>query len=266
MISGSMLNRGEAALTNKNKTVIRTMELLTLFMEHAELTFQEIVELSDVPKSSVFRMLTSLEEMKFLEKGIDNKYRLGTIFLQFGHLVSSRMNIRQFAEPIMRALHEETREAINLAILEQDEAVYVEKIDHYQKVKLYTSVGRRSPLYGGACARAILTFMPDSQIEAYLKRVTLVPYTESTLVSQKELWRAIEESRERGYTVSMSELENHTASVAAPIYNYRGEVIASISIAGIEHDFTEEVVTHYGEQMKKAAEEISKQLGYQTQK
>lgn len=249
-------------MTNKNKTAIRTMELIHLFTEHSALTFQEIIDISGIPKSSVFRMLSSLEEMKFLEKGEDAKYRLGTIFLKLGHLVSSRLNLRQIAAPIMEALHKENRQAINLAILEEDEAVYIEKIDYYQRVKLYTSIGRRSPLYGGACARAILSFLPDPQIEAYLKRTTLQAHTTKTIVAEAILWHSIKEARKVGYTVSKSELETHTASVAAPIYDYQGQVIASISIAGIEHDFTGDTVAEYGLLMMKAARDISQAIGY----
>lgn len=256
------LCEGGYDVTNKNKTVIRTMELIYLFTEHSELTFQEIVDLSGVPKSSVFRMLSSLEEMRFLEKGEDAKYRLGTIFLKLGHLVSSRLNLRQIAEPIMQAVHEESRQAVNLAILEENEAVYIEKIDHYQRVKLYTSVGRRSPLYGGACARAILSFLQDQEIESYLQEVVLQPHTPKTIKTEEILWHSIREARKIGYTVSKSELEAHTASVAAPIFDHRGQVIGSISIAGIEHDFTEEKVANYGLTMMAAAKKISQAIGY----
>lgn len=245
-----------------NKTVIRTMELIYLFTDHPELTFQEIVELSGMPKSSVYRMLLSLEEMKFLEKKEDTKYRLGTIFLTFGHLVSSRMDIRKIAEPIMRQLHREEHQAVNLAILEGDEAVYIEKIDEFQKVKLYTSVGRRSPLYGGACARAVLSFQTDQFIEKYLERVELVSYTNSTITDRNELLLSIEEARKKGYTFSKSELENHTASIAAPIYNSEGKVIGSLSLAGIEIEFSDGMVEHLSEKVKIAANKISEEIGY----
>ena len=61
----------------KNKTVVRSMDILNLFLEHPELTFQEIIDLSLIPKTSVYRMLLTLEEMGFVEKGKDAKYRLG---------------------------------------------------------------------------------------------------------------------------------------------------------------------------------------------
>lgn len=76
---------------HKNKTVVRSLEILNLFIDYPELTFQEIIDLSGMPKTSVYRMLMSLEEIGFLEKGSDSKYRLGLIFLKFGSLVSARL-------------------------------------------------------------------------------------------------------------------------------------------------------------------------------
>src|SRR5699024_9698279 len=111
-------------MKQKNKTVVRSMDILNLFIDHPELTFQEIIDLSGIPKSSVYRMLLSLEEMGFIEKGYDNKYRLGLIFLRFGNLVLSRLDIRQIAYPIMRDLHDELEEAINLSIFQgEDETI-----------------------------------------------------------------------------------------------------------------------------------------------
>ena len=134
----------------KNKTVVRSMDILNLFLEHPELTFQEIIDLSLIPKTSVYRMLLTLEEMGFVEKGKDAKYRLGLLFLTYGNLVASRLNLRQIAYDIMQDLHKELKEAINLIVRQGDETIYIEKVDVYQKVRLYTAVGRRSPLYAGA--------------------------------------------------------------------------------------------------------------------
>ncbi|MCA9726014.1 MAG: helix-turn-helix domain-containing protein, partial [Kurthia sp.] len=75
-------------MQSKNKTVVRSMEILNLFINHAKLTFNEIIELSGIPKTSVYRMLQSLEEMGLLDKDANGKYSLGILFLRFGHLVS----------------------------------------------------------------------------------------------------------------------------------------------------------------------------------
>lgn len=249
-------------MNHKNKTVIRSMDILNLFIQHAELTFQQIIDLSGIPKSSVYRMLTSLEEMGFLEKGEDSKYRLGLIFLKFGSLVSSRLDIRTIAYPVMKDLHEDVEEAINLIIQQGDEAVYIEKIDLMQKVRLYTAVGRKAPMYAGACSRIILSYLPNQYIVNYLENTTFKSLCTGTITDKQKQYDLIEKAKRDGYTVSRSELEKHTCSVAAPIFDHNGEVVAGLSLAGIEANYTETDITTLSQKVIDAANEISNRLGY----
>lgn len=252
-------------MSYKNKTVVRSMEILNLFLDHTELTFQEIIDLSGMPKTSVYRMVSSLEEMGFLEKGHDLKYRLGLIFLKFGSLVSSRLDIREIAYPIMKELHDDVEEAVNLSIRqnEDDETIYIEKIDLKQKVRVYTAVGRRSPLYAGASSRAIIAFESDTVIKEYVERTEFKPFAKGTVTDKEEFYRLIEETRKNGYAVSHSELYDYTSEVAAPIYDYTGNVVASLSIVGMEANFREENIKVYVEKLLNATEEISSKLHYQ---
>lgn len=249
-------------MSTKNKTVVRSLDILQLFIEHPALSFQEIIDLSGIPKSSVYRMLMTLEDMQFLEKGPDANYRLGLLFLQYGSLVSKRLDLRKIAYPIMEALHQDVKEAINLIVRQGNEAVYIEKIDTFQKVRLYTAVGRSSPLYAGACSRVILSFMDDAEIERYFDSVEMKRFADGTITDKDELLASIEEIRERGYTVSHSELENHTSAVAAPIFNFSGQVVAGLSIAGIEANYQKEQLERLVPKVKEAALAISRQLGY----
>lgn len=238
------------------------MDILNLFIEHPELTFQEIIELSGIPKTSVYRMLMSLEEMQFLDKGPDLKYRLGLIFLKFGSLVSTRLDLRQIAYPIMKKLHEDVEEAVNLIVQQNDEAVYIEKIDLKQKVRLFTAVGRTSPLYAGACSRIILSFLPDEKVESYLEKTEFKRFSSGTITDKEKLYELVNNARIEGYTVSKSELENHTCAVAAPIFDHNGNVIAGLSIAGIEANYQDENIKIFSKKAIEAANEISTLLGY----
>ncbi len=247
---------------SRNKTVLRSMDILKLFEDHDALTFQEIIDLSNIPKTSVYRMLQSLEEMEFLEKGDDAKYRLGLIFLRFGSLVSARLDIRNIAYPIMNALHEDVEEAINLTLKQGDSTVYIEKIDTKQKVRLFTAIGRTSPLYAGACSRIILSFLPEDEVQAYVSKIDLQQLAPGTITDKQKLRSSIEQAQKDGYTLSTSELESHTSSIAAPIFNHEGHVIAGISIAGIEANYRGETVNVFAKKVIQAADEISKKLGY----
>lgn len=252
-------------MSYKNKTVLRTMEILNLFIDHEELTFQEIIDLSGMPKTSVYRMVSSLESMGFLEKGSDLKYRLGLIFLKYGSLVSARLDIRRIAYPIMKELHDDVEEAVNLSIRQndEDETIYIEKIDLKQKVRVYTAVGRRSPLYAGASSRAILAFLSDKMIKDYMERTEFKPLSKGTITDKEVFWRKIEETRANGYAVSHSELHDYTSEVAVPIFDYKGDVVASLSIVGMEANFHEENIKIFANKLLVAADRISSQLYYQ---
>jgi DNA-binding IclR family transcriptional regulator len=249
-------------MQSKNKTVVRSMDILNLFLTHSKLSFNEMVLFSGIPKTSVYRMVISLEEMGFLDKDKDGKYSLGLLFLQFGHLVAERLDIRQIALPIMQKLHHEVGEAVNLIVQDGKEAIYIEKLDTKQPVRLYTAIGRRSPLYAGACSRVILAFLPHDERDQYLEQIELKPIASGTITDKERLRLLLEEAQRSGYTVSHSELENYSSAIAAPIFNYKGQVIAGISIAGLDVNYHQEALPQLVEKVKHAAYEISQKFGY----
>ncbi|MDF2680400.1 MAG: IclR family transcriptional regulator [Brevibacillus sp.] len=249
-------------IQNKNKTVVKSMELLNLFVEHSRLSLNEMVELSGIPKTSVHRMVGSLEGMDFLQKGEDGKYSLGLLFLQFGQLVSERLDIRQIALPAMNALRDLAEEAVNLTIRDGKEAIYIEKLDTNHPVRLYTKIGRRSPLYAGACSRIILSYMEEKERERYLQEVELIAIGHGTITDMKRLRHELDHARETGYTISYSELENDTVSIAAPIFDHTSRLAAGLSIAGPQVRFGEDRLPDLIVHLQKSAQEISRELGW----
>ncbi|MBY4605378.1 MULTISPECIES: IclR family transcriptional regulator [Bacillus] len=249
-------------MQNKNKTVVKSMALLNLFLHEPCLTLSELVSLSGMPKTSVHRMVSSLEEMGFLNRDSSGVYSLGLVFLEFGQLVADRLDIRKIAKPVMEELCREVDEAVQLIMRDGNEAIYVEKIEGTQTVRLYTAIGRRSPLYAGACARSILSFLPREEIETYIKQTELISIGSGTITDPEKLLQEIDASVQNGYTVSYSELENYTAAIGAPIFNHKRQVAAGISIAGFEARFTEDRLPYLTEKVKDAALQISRKLGY----
>ncbi|KAF6511418.1 MULTISPECIES: IclR family transcriptional regulator [Geobacillus] len=245
-----------------NKTVLKTKELLDLFLDCERLTLPEMVERLQMPKTSVYRMAQSLVALGFLQKRGDH-YELGLALLTFGSLVAERLDIRRVALPVMERLKEATNEAVNLVIRDGDEALYIEKVETSEPVRVYTKVGRRAPLYAGACPRALLVFMDEKEQARYLERTKLVKIAKNTVTDKQALRRQLEEDRKRGYTVSYSELENYSAAVAVPIFNHEGAAIAGLSVAGPEQRFLPDDVARIVPLLRQAAMEISRELGFQ---
>ncbi|KKB74319.1 MULTISPECIES: IclR family transcriptional regulator [Bacillus] len=249
-------------MESKNKTVVKAMTLLNLFLTREKLSLNDMIELTGMPKTSVYRMVRSLEDMGFLDRYEDGMYALGLLFLQYGQLVSDRLDIRKIALPVMEKLRDEVDEAVHLIVREGDEAMYIEKIEGTHTVRLYTAIGRRSPLYAGACARSILTFLPREERDEYIRKTDLVPIASGTIRDKDELARVLDESYRNGYTVSHSELEDYTSAIAAPIFNNKRQIVAGISIAGFEARFQNDRLPYLTERVRQAALEISRKLGF----
>ncbi|MGM7636041.1 IclR family transcriptional regulator [Bacillus sp. Hm123] len=246
-----------------NKTVLKSMEIIQLFFNEEQQTLQEIVEKTSLPKTSAYRMAESLYELGFLQKNDEGAYKLGLLFLQLGQLVAERLEIRKVALPMMHELRKETGEAVNLIIREKDEAVYIEKVDTTERVRVYTQIGRRAPLYAGACPRILLAFLSAEEKEGLINRATIKKYADGTIVDKDVLRQMLVKSREEGYSISHSELENYSSAVAAPIFDHMGKVIAGISLVGPEARFQDEAhVEFLIIKLKKSAEKISKEMGW----
>lgn len=236
------------------------MDILTLFRTYPSLTLNEIIDLTGTPKTSAYRMVSALTEMGFLEKDQNGKYTLGLVFLEFGQLVKDRLDLRNIAVPIMEHLRDDLKEAVHLAVRDQNEAIYIDKLDTDQPVRLFTKVGRRSPLYAGACSRVLLSYAEDR--ETYIDETPLTPISSGTITDKRQLLDRCLQTRREGFTISHSELEENTTSVAAPVYDASGAVIAAISIAGPDIRFGEERLERLTEKVKEGAFQISEKLGW----
>ncbi|MFB5190602.1 IclR family transcriptional regulator [Alicyclobacillus fastidiosus] len=251
-------------MSSQNTTVVKSLTILNLFLEHDRLTLNEMVHLTNSPKTSVFRMVKSLEQMGFLDKDETGKYSLGLLFLQFGHLVRDRLSIRQVALPVMQKLRDQVGEAVNLIVRDHFEAVYVEKVDTIHPVRIYNEhPGRRVPMYAGACPRILLSFMSKAEQETYFRNVVLLPIGRGTITDVGQLRAALDAAKDNGYTVSHSELQDDTSAVAAPIFDHAGDMVAGLSIAGLSTRFGDDVLPSLIERVKEAARQCSSLLGYQ---
>lgn len=249
-------------MQNKNKTVVRSMDLLNLFLNHHKLNINEMSKLSGIPKTSVHRMIGSLEAMGFLNKDKEGRYSLGLLFLQFGNLVAERLDIRHTALPVMENLRNDIKEAVHLVLRDGQECIYIEKLDTDHPVRLFTKIGKKAPLYAGASSRIILAFMPEDERESYLENTDLKPIASGTITDRQKLREVLDHSRLKGYSFSRSELENYTVELSAPIFDYSGQIIAALSAAGLEVQFDAKRIEELSVKVRGAASEISQRLGF----
>lgn len=227
------------------------------------LTLGEIARETGLGKNKTFRILATIEKHRLVQRDEDGAYRLGIRFLSFGERVRSQTDLLRAAQPAMDRLARETGESIFLGVIDGHEALCVDARESRRSIRLYARVGRRAPLYVGGVPKVLLAFLPEQEREARLDEIELEPYTEHTTVDRAELAVLLAQVREQGYIVSADDLDLGAHSIAAPIWDYRGRVVAAISIAGPSARFTDAAIRRYVDLVCEAAADISAALGYE---
>jgi DNA-binding IclR family transcriptional regulator len=213
-------------------SVKKALELLDHFTpERPELSLAEISREVDAHKSSVFRVLTTLEAAGFLEKDPQSgKYRLGLKILDLAGRVWGLHDIRQIATPYMEDLARETGEVIHLAVLDGADIMYLEKKGQGQILTVATRVGGRNPAYASSMGKILLADLSESELNAVLGRGKLKKLTPNTITEMPRLIEELGRIREQGFALDNEETFPGIRCVGAPIRDAGGRVVAAVSV------------------------------------
>lgn len=254
-----------------SKTFEKGVKILSLFSyEKPVWTLDEMARETNIPKPTLVRFLKTFTEVGFLRRPshyvgsklvLSDNYYLGYKLIELGVIASSSLEVRNIALPEMIQLRDKFDVAVQLVCIDQQDGLYLEKVESDNTVLLYTKIGRRAPLYAGACSRIILAYQSEKFIEEILSK-KLEKFASGTMTSKEELLNEIQSSKKTGYAYSLSELAEGTVSLAVPIFNAEGKVHYSISIADIEASIPKSKIHDYLPHMWKSAAKISKELGY----
>lgn len=245
--------------------VARALDVLCAFERPPhEFGPSELARRLGMTKNHVFRVLKTLEAHGFVTRA-DERYRVGMRALQVGQLALKQMDLLRVAHPVVVALHEQTGETVHLAVLDEREAICVDRIESVHPVRLSAEVGRRFPMHAGACPKVLLAFMPERERRDVFAR-ELTAFTPYTTVDPVALERELDEIRANGYSIGDQDLDLGAAAVAAPIRDFSGQVVGAISVAGPLNRVESCLRTELRRLVVNAAEQISLGLGYHRQK
>lgn len=240
------------------RAVERALDVLMCFTNQTpELTMTQISDLIGINKSTVHRLLATLEGKRFVERdAVTGFYKPGIRLLQMAFLTMENNDLRRLAAPFLHNLCNQFRENVNLSILDGADVVYVDAIESSQRVKLAAAPGQRLPAFCTASGKAILAFLPEENIKHILER-GMPGYTQNTLTSPELFFENIRQVRELGFAISIQEFEDGINAIAAPICN---QPIASISIAGPAYRLTRERMLEIGPDLLVTAKNIAMEV------
>ncbi len=243
------------------QSVDRALTILEVLARTGEAGVTDIAAELGVHKSTAFRLVTTLEGHRLVEQGADRgKYRLGVGILRLAGATTARLDLVQEARPVCRQLAADTGETVNIAVLSESSALYLDQAAGSSALQPHNWVGQHIPLHATSNGKVLLSGLDDVALDEVLGGLSR--YTAMTITRKSQLRAEVKLVREQGYAVAVDELEVGLTAAAAPIRNAHGDVIASMSVSGPTFRLTSERVEAVLPQLVEAAQEVSRRLGF----
>jgi len=249
--------------TPSNSSIEKAFKILSVFSQNGkfELGVGEISRILKMHKTTVSRFLRSMEKIGVVEKNEETgKYRLGLKLYELGNSVSLKKIMVDRARIHLEDLHWYLNETVHFATLKNGEVVYLDKIIADRNFVIISEVGKRLPAHCTGLGKAMLAFLPESEVKRIIKEKGLKKFTKNTITNRKKFFEELEKIRERGYAIDNEEIEEGLRCIAAPIFNGEGKVIASVSISGPSSRINEQTYDEYSKYVIKTAKFISEEL------
>ena len=254
----------EASPAGGLSTVRNAARLLKVFRSReTDLGVSELSRRLGLGKSTVHRMLTTLVAEGLVEQDPrTGGYRLGIVMFELGQAVRVHMDLHAAVGPVLTELRTQTGESSQVGVLDGHEVVYVDRMESAHSLRLFTDTGRRVPVHCTSSGKVLLAYLPEARRQAVLREAPLDALTPHTITSRDLLVAELERVRRRGWSEAVNEREIGIASIAAPIRDASGEVVAAISIGVPLARCTVMALRRLAPVIMEAAEAASRRLGW----
>jgi DNA-binding IclR family transcriptional regulator len=247
---------------------VNVLSKATAILDHLaasnELTVARLSEEMGEPRSTVYRLVASLNDLGLVEPGVQRgSHRLGLRLFRLGNSVLARFDEHTAAQPVMQRIHEESGETVFLCVRRNDEAVCIARLDGQRVQTLELRVGGSLPLHAGAAPRVLLAFGSRESWAAYLAaNPRLSQLTPHTPLDPPQLTSMLEQIRLDGYAVSDGDVTEGIAALGAPVFDHSGALRAALSMSGVRQTLLEANFESNCRRIVDGASDISRLLGY----
>lgn len=215
-----------------------------------------------LPKAVAHRILRELVAGQFLRFDEETKvYRLGPGALNIGLAAMRELDLPAIAHRHLVALSERTGQTATLSVRQGWSRVYVDQVLSRQEIRMSVALGTSHPLHAGSSSKAILSALPDTEVDDYIAHHKLDSVTDATITSASTLREEIARIRGLGYAASYGERQAEAGSVAVAVHGAMGQVVGSVSVCGTKAMFDGDGRERLGEWVAAAAADISTDLG-----
>ncbi|PFN97735.1 IclR family transcriptional regulator [Bacillus sp. AFS076308] len=242
------------------KNALRILQCFT--MDEPEKKISELSAALGLNKSTVSRTMTTLASEGFVYKDPETKkYRLGLSILSLSGIVSSQMDIYRESQPVLNRLVENIGETAHISVLDHLDVIYLQKVECNHPVRFLTHIGKRNPPYCTSSGKVLLAYAAEDVVNQVIEK-GLEKLAKNTITNPQNLRIHLNQVKENGYANSTEEILEGVTSIAAPIFDYRGKVIAALSVVGPNQRIQEHKIQGLAKKVMSAAREVSTRMGY----
>ncbi|WP_309130617.1 IclR family transcriptional regulator [Brevibacterium sp.] len=243
--------------------LMRAFDILELFGDaDRDLASAEIVERTNLPRTSVHELLMTLVERKYLQRDdTTGRYRLGLSVFRLGNAFADQLDLHEVGQRVARQVAAECDETVNVGILDGFNVVYLCKIDSTQAVRMISRTGGQAPASCTGVGKALLAYLPDHRLEELAKPGALAALTPRSITDPRELLAQMQRIRETGVAFEAGESTPDVSCAAAPVRNHRGEVVASLSVSVPDMRWRQRSEDEWAELVRHGARRLSEELG-----
>lgn len=234
---------------------LSALELLA--QSRTGLTLGELTRRMALPKSSVHCLLLTLERRGYLHRNEKSRYLFGLKLFGLANMALSGIGLREKALPFLKALMARTRLTVHLAMLEQGEAVLIEKVEPPNVYRLATWLGKRMDVHCTGLGKALIAHLPEEEVDSLVRERGLPRHNDNTICSPRRLREELARIRKAGYALDDEEDELGARCIGAAIFRSEGKVVAAVSVSGTTAQITSENVATIAEQVKECAASIT---------
>lgn len=244
------------------QSVQKGLKILRLFSnEKPEWGISEMACALHIHKSTVSRLVSELVTKGFLEKK-GRKYRLGLSLLRLSGVVTSHLEIHRESKEILHQLVDDLEETAHVAILEDGSVTYLHKVECKHPVRLLSHVGKRNPAHCTSSGKILLAYQPESKVKDWIAGNGLMQMGPNSITDPDRLLHDLRNVKKQGYSVCIDEMHEDVVSIAAPIRDYTGQVVAAVSVVGPGQRITQKKIPAFIKRIIEAGKTISINMGY----
>ena len=242
----------------------RALDILSLFgAQTPELGITEIAKSLNLHKSTASGLVYTLQRNGYLAQNPKNRrYQLGPQLVERAGVLLEQIEIRKIAMPELEYLRDWSSESVNLAILEENQIIYIERLLTDKSLGFRNHIGKRAWPHSTALGKAILSHLPPHQALAVLRSYPLPSMTPNTITDIDKLLQQFEDFRQLGYAMEREENEIGGLCISAPIHNHMALPVAAISVSFPLSRLDEAMISTYGAKIQAVALRVSQKLGY----